>query len=134
MATKTYRGSCHCGDVQFEADIDLSAGTTRCNCSFCSKARSWFVTVPPNQVRLLAGRDSHTQYQWLPPGRTESHLRFQFCKRCGIRTFGYGGDRFIFINIAALQANPDDLASGPLRYVDGRNDRYDQQPEDTRFL
>ena len=83
---------------------------------------------------VLAGRDSHTQYQWLPPGRTESHLRYQFCKRCGIRTFGYGGDRFIFINIAALQANPDDLASGPLRYLDGRNDRYDRQPEDTRFL
>jgi hypothetical protein len=134
MASKTYRGSCHCGNVRFEADIDLAGGTIRCNCSFCSKARAWFVTVPPERVRLLAGGDSQTQYRWAAPGRSESHLTFQFCKRCGVRTFGLGEDRFRFVNVATLDVDLDELAAAPLRYVDGRNDRYEQPPKDTRLL
>jgi hypothetical protein len=27
-----------------------------------------------------------------------------------------------------------DLASGPIKFVDGRHDRFDQPPADTRFL
>ncbi len=139
MAMKTYQGSCHCGAVRFEADLDLAEGSNRCNCSVCWKARAWFALAPPDRVRLLSGADAQAEYLWAPPGR-EKHLHYRFCKTCGIRTFGRGyaaedPRSFYFVNVAALDGvDPKELEAAPLRYVDGRNDRYDQTPEHTRLM
>src|SRR4051794_40553894 len=86
MTLKTYSGSCHCGAVRFEADIDVSQGTFKCNCPSCTKARSWLVVAAPDHFRLIAGAESQGLYQWTPPGRTEPNFEFHFCKVCGIRT------------------------------------------------
>jgi len=139
MALKTYSGSCHCGAVRFEADIDLGQGTNRCNCSICAKARSWFVLVSPDHFRPLSGTDAETEYHWAPAGRPAPNLHYRFCKTCGVRTAGHGdhgpgGGPFKFIAVAALDdADADQLAQS-IRYVDGRHNRFDRPPDDVRLM
>ena len=85
MTKKTYQGSCHCGAVAFEAKIDFDKGTTRCNCSICTKSRFWFAIIQDEDFKLEKGEGQLSNYSWIPPGKTESHLRYRFCKTCGIR-------------------------------------------------
>lgn len=140
MAMKTYHGSCHCGAVRFQADIDLSQGTNKCNCSICTKARAWFVLVKSDRFRLLGGADAQAEYQWTPLGKRSPFLHYNFCKTCGVRSFGWGeheqfGGKFYFVSIAALDdVDPEELAAAPVKYSDGRHDRFGQAPEDTRLL
>ena len=139
MALETHSGSCHCGAVRFQAEIDLSQGTNRCNCSICSKARAWFVIVKADRLRIMSGADDLADYQWTPPNFPHPHLHYRFCKTCGIRVFAHGnmealGGPFYAVAVAALDdADPDELAAS-IKYLDGRQGQYDRTPDDIRLM
>ena len=131
---KTYSGSCHCGAVRFEADIDLNEGTYKCNCLSCTKTRNWLAVVQPDAFRLLAG-ESLTDYQY--GKKTAHHL---FCKHCGVSSFEWGqdknlGGKFYAVKVACLDdVTVDELVNAPVTYVDGRHDNYKAAPSEVRYL
>lgn len=140
MANQHYKGSCHCQAVRYEASFDLDAGTNRCNCSLCSKARAWFLFVRDDDFRLVAGESALSTYEWIPPGRAESGLTYRFCSKCGIRLFATGeleqlGGRFYAIHVPTVDnLDREQLVRAPLRYVDNAHDRMNEAPADTRLL
>jgi hypothetical protein len=135
MSAKKYHGSCHCGKVTFEADIDLAAGSGKCNCNYCTKIRSWKVFVKPDAFKLVSGTDEVTGYA----GHNPTTTRY-FCKTCGVHTHEIGdaewmGGPFAGVFLGALNdASIDELMSGPVSYSDGRNNDWMNSPADTRNL
>lgn len=131
---KTYRASCHCGEVLIEADLDLSQPSYRCNCSICRRNRFWPAIARPEGFRLLKGEAELTRYLF---GSGKNH--HFFCRHCGVRVFGEGNDTPIGtmygINIGCLEGvTEQELAAMPITYVDGMHDRWNAAPEFTRHM
>ncbi|GIL41370.1 GFA family protein [Roseiterribacter gracilis] len=128
---RTYRGACHCGAVQFEAALDLQAGTSRCNCSICAKHRFWKAFVPKDEFRLLQGGDATTEYQF-----GSHNVHHIFCATCGVKPFGsvdmQGG--LYAINVACLDVSDEERATAPVAYENGRDNDWGSPPAVTSHL
>jgi hypothetical protein len=83
----TYHGSCHCGRVRFEVDVDLDHVRV-CDCSICRKRGALIHRVEERHVRLLTPLEELTRYQWHT--RTAEDY---FCPTCGILPFRRPRDR-----------------------------------------
>jgi hypothetical protein len=121
-ADTLYAGGCHCGAVRFEAELDLSKGASRCNCSICMKTGSTNAMARPGSFRLVKGAESLGEYRVGNSPNSRS-----FCKHCGIQCYGQGyveeiGGAFCSININCLDdVDPSTLTIG---YWDGRNNNW----------
>jgi hypothetical protein len=79
---RTEKGSCHCGAVEFEVDLENGyENVRRCNCSMCSRKGAIMAGVPLDRLRVTQGADKLSLYQWNT--KTAKHY---FCSICGIYT------------------------------------------------
>lgn len=148
MEKKLVQGSCHCGKIKFEAKIDFSKPTTRCNCTYCQKTRYWGVHIPPQDFTLIKGEEALRSYS-----RTRRDQPFElkrqmsvyendlaFCGTCGVHAFNIGnipeiGGDYVSISVGCL--DDIDFASVmkvPVVYMDGRNDDWFSTPAFTGHL
>jgi hypothetical protein len=119
---RTHRGSCHCGDVTFEVELDASRGT-RCNCTICTKLGVTGAIVKPAAFRLKSDESKLASYSRHP----EIASRF-FCARCHVQCFGRGhlevlGGDFVSINLNTLDDHDVGTAT-QVAYWDGRHDNW----------
>lgn len=81
MNRRTYEGSCHCGRVRFEVDVDLDH-LRSCDCSICLMRGALIHRVAEEHFRLLTPLEDLTLYRW----HTRT-ARDYFCPVCGILPF-----------------------------------------------
>jgi hypothetical protein len=111
-----YQGSCHCGQVAYEVEGELT-GVMECNCSICSRkaAKMWFV---PRDKLTLTKPDTTKAYVF-----NKHVIQHRFCPTCGIHAWGEGsdpkGNRMAMINVRCLQ--DVDFEKLPVKHFDGRS-------------
>ena len=106
---KTHTGSCHCGELRFQVELDARHGS-KCNCTICTKVGGTNAIAPPSAFTLLTSLDGASMYEW--GGKTGQRY---FCKRCGVHVFGKGhlaelGGDYVSVNLNCL--DDIDLRSG----------------------
>ena len=131
---KTHKGSCHCGKVRFETELDLVQDTFRCNCTICFKSRAWMAAVPAPDFRLLAGESDLRDYQF---GQKRIHHRF--CTTCGVRPFSQvsdaDGNPMVAVRVNCLDGvDAGEFAAAPVKYFNMLHDDFKSVPAEVRHL
>jgi hypothetical protein len=95
-----HHGSCQCGAVDFDADVDL-AETVTCNCSRCRRLGSVLAFTSAEGFTLNRGEAALGEYLF-----NRHAIRHQFCRTCGIQPFAYGqkpdGSPMVAVNVNCL--------------------------------
>lgn len=110
-----YQGSCHCGAVRIDVEMEPPTKAYACNCSICARA-GWLLAFVKRDAIAVHGEESLTDYQFGP-----KRIHHLFCKVCGMRPFAHGrdgkGEEGVSINLRCVQGL--DWASLPVETYDG---------------
>ncbi len=110
-----HSGSCHCGNIKFTIESEISKLTT-CDCSLCVKKNALMTKVHDSAFNLISGEESLSEYQW-----NMKIARHYFCKKCGIYTFHRkrSDPQYFGVNIFCL--DNFDKSGVPTRATEGEN-------------
>lgn len=96
-----HKGSCHCGQIAFEVDGDVSQAM-ECNCSHCSRKGYLLWFVPRANLRMTSSTDSLSTYKF-----NKHVISHHFCANCGCAPFGFGpspkGEEMAAVNVRCLE-------------------------------
>jgi hypothetical protein len=120
--TQTYTASCICKAIRVEAELDLSRGATRCNCTYCVRIGATGQILKP--VALTVKGDESSFGQWVGPSRVATRY---FCKGCGVHVYSRGhlevlGGDFVSLNYNCL--DEVDVSQLKIGHWDGRHDNW----------
>ncbi|MYM24715.1 GFA family protein [Duganella sp. FT135W] len=111
-----YTGSCHCGQIKFEAEGEIG-NALACNCSICQRKGSLLWFVPRANLRLLTPEANLSTYLF-----NKHVIKHHFCAKCGIHPYGEGvapnGDAVAAVNLRCIE--DIDLNAIPVHHYDGR--------------
>lgn len=128
MSVAQFGGGCHCGAVRFVADLDLTAPSYRCNCSVCTKTRTWLMFAPHTGFRILSGEATLSHYRF-----GQERISHCFCPVCGVKTHGETPDG-VAVMVASLDLSPEEFAGLAIAWFDGANDNFGEPPAITSYL
>jgi hypothetical protein len=104
MTLRKYSGSCHCGAVQYDVEVDLDNVNT-CNCSRCSRLGVIWSFAQPEKFNLTKGADALASYLF-----NRKVINHRFCTTCGIEPFARGtltrGVEMVAVNVRCLEGRP----------------------------
>ena len=110
-----YQGSCHCGNVKFEAEGEIKS-VMACNCSICSRKGSLLWFIPRDNFKLVSGEPATYTFN-------KHFIKHRFCPTCGIHPYAEAADKsgkpMAAINTRCLEGV--DLAALPVKQFDGRS-------------
>lgn len=111
-----YHGSCHCGQIAFEVEGEISE-VISCNCSLCQRKGSLMWFVPRQAMTLLTPAEKMSTYTF-----NKHVIKHRFCPTCGVHPFGEGtapnGGEMAAINVRCLEGI--DLSALKVQHYNGR--------------
>ncbi|KAF2094537.1 hypothetical protein NA57DRAFT_60571 [Rhizodiscina lignyota] len=121
-----YRGSCHCGALQFTAE---KKGTPEkvieCNCSYCSRTGFQYgSSLPVGEVKMTSNWDKYIDYQF-----GEKKYTHRFCSTCGSSIAVLNADGKIATVNARMMMADIKPRSLPVKVYNGAVEQKGYDPE-----